>query len=440
MSKVPLTRAVLVGMVLSGSVFAQGRRGDPLFDRPNPDVAAVVKLAAKAPPLPKPRGKVVAVRTAAELLDAVNNSPAGTTIVIAEGEYRLTERLVIRQNGLALVGGGEREKVILDRGGAKEDCVYVGGADDVVVAGLTIRNAEQGVAIKGEDDTQRTHVYNCVFQNIGQRMVKGTKPASLGEQPPSEAMQRRRPTGGSVRHCLFLNDRRKEQADDGYNGDYVGGIDMMWLKDWTISDNVFVGIRGRNGGGRGAVFIWIYSESVTVERNLFVNCDRGVSFGNPSGAPLHMTGGVIRNNVFVAGVGNPIELCRAEGTRVYNNTVLAQPANSGNAVRFYQGGKGNEFFNNIVAGQVNLEAADKNDHNLVGKYEGGFADPSIGDLRLVGRAASVVPKGRAVPELTDDFRGQKRNPTPDVGAHEVRPPTTAPADPPAPPKTGTAKE
>ena len=34
-------------------------------------------------------------------------------------------------------------------------------------------------------------------------------------------------------------------------------------------------------GGRDAIIIWVRSRRVVVERNLIVNCDRGVAFGNP---------------------------------------------------------------------------------------------------------------------------------------------------------------
>jgi hypothetical protein len=39
-----------------------GTAGRTLFNAPNPDIAAVVKLAAKAPPLPPPKEPVVRVK------------------------------------------------------------------------------------------------------------------------------------------------------------------------------------------------------------------------------------------------------------------------------------------------------------------------------------------------------------------------------------------
>jgi len=41
----------------------------------------------------------------------------------------------------------------------------------------------------------------------------------------------------------------------GLHRNYVGGIDAMYARQWTICDNVFVGIQGRTRAARGAVFL-----------------------------------------------------------------------------------------------------------------------------------------------------------------------------------------
>ena len=64
-----------------------------------------------------------------------------------------------------------------------------------------------------------------------------------------------------MQYCLFYNDRKKEFSDDQadqrhpYNGNYIGGIDVKNTLNWTISDNVFIGIQGRTREGRGAIYI-----------------------------------------------------------------------------------------------------------------------------------------------------------------------------------------
>jgi hypothetical protein len=90
---------------------------------------------------------------------------------------------------------------------------------------------------------------------------------------------------------------------------WSGAIDMMALEDWTFSENVFRNVKGRNGGGRAAIFIWVRSRQVVVERNLIENCDRGVAFGNPGKSTASVAGerlvyvsdGIIRNNFIVGG-------------------------------------------------------------------------------------------------------------------------------------------
>lgn len=399
-----------------------------VFRQENPDVAAVVKLAAKAPRLPAPKEPVIRVKTAHELYEANRTCPPGTTILLEDGLYKLRRTVVIRTDGVCLRGAsGDREKVILDRQGGSEG-VMLAGADDVLVADLTIRNcARMGVDVKGENDTQRTRIYNVKFHNIFVRAVKGTHPAGRSTHPPGRGDNtnlpdarffRTRPTGGSIRYCLFVNDHRKTNARDGFGGNYVGGIDMMGLKNWTISDNVFVGIRGRTGGGRGAIFVWVHSEDVTVERNIIVNCDRGICFGNPSGAALHMTRGVARNNFIVAGVRRAFEIVRTRDTRVDHNTVYDPMGTSALAVHFFQGAEGDQFRNNIVHGRVNLQKGVVSSNNFIGDCAGWFVNPTLGDLHLTPAARAAFGAARPLADVTEDFDRRRRKAAPDLGAAE----------------------
>src|SRR5688500_570133 len=126
----------------------------------------------------------------------------------------------------------------------------------VTLADLTLENIRwNGIKIDSENGVQRLRIYNCVLHNIWQRAVKGVK-------VPAADRERLRPRGMRIEYCLFYNDRPKQFSDDpadtpqNFNGDYIGGIDVMYPQGWSISDNVFVGIRGRTGQARGAVFLW----------------------------------------------------------------------------------------------------------------------------------------------------------------------------------------
>ncbi len=427
---------LLVAPILAACLAAGptgGGKGDRVapdpdrLKRKNPDIAEVLKFAPKAPPLPKPTGPVVRVKTVKGLYDAVGSAKPGTTVLLADGVYKLpSEQLVIRTDRLALRGAsGDREKVILDRGNrGRQSCVAVTGAHDVLIADLTCRNAKtHGVHIEPAADpagTQRTRIYNVKFHNIATRMIKGSHP-KYPKEPTAEHradILRRRPVVGEIRYCLFLNDKRKTDRTDFAGGDYVGGIDMMWLKDWTIADNVFIGIRGRRGIGRGAIFIWIHSEDVVAERNIIINCDRGICFGNPSGSPVHMTRGIVRNNFIVVGASQGIEICRSVDTLVAHNTVVAAWPAHPSAVQFHQATKGARFVNNIVAGQVRMPDGVRDTGNILGDCTGWFVNPALGDLRLTAKADPRAGKARPLKKVPEDFDRRKRTAPASSGADQ----------------------
>lgn len=359
--------------------------------------ADVLKGSPKAPPLEKPAGAVVRVADVPSLRRAVAEAAPGTTILLAEGVYRLDE-LLVTGNGLTIRGAsGDREKVVLDAGGKFTKIVRVRGAKDLTIADLTVANSRQyGIFFLGDSGIERLKVYNVKFHNCYVRGLKGTMATRVndsGSKLLSTGEARRvRPKNGEVRYCLFINDDVTPN-DEPYGGDYVSGIDAMWLQDWVIADNTFVNIRGQHGGGRGAIFVWVNSENVTAERNLIVNCDRGICFGNPSGDPVHMTGGVIRDNVIVAGAGQGIEVCRTRDTSVIHNTVYGERP-GGPLVHFHQlAGTGNRFVNNLLSGEVAVPAGVEASGNILNAVAAWFVNPGAGDLRL--RPGSGTAAGRA---------------------------------------------
>ena len=392
-----------------------------------PTAAEVLKLAPKAPPLPKPTGKVVRVADVAALRKAVAQAEEGTTILLADGRYRVQD-LWVRQSRLTIRGeSGDREKVVLDGGGEFTRVVRVRGASDLLIADLTVANSKQyGIIFYGDSNVQRLKVYNVKVHNCWTRGLKGTHAARINDgrrRQPLETVRKIRPAGGQVRYCLFVNDSVKPY-DDLFGGNYVGGIDIMWAKDWVIADSVFLGIRGRHGGGRVAIFVCVNSENVVSERNLIVNCDNGICYGNPSGERLHMTGGVIRNNFIAVGRRAGLEICRTRDTRAYHNTLVSSSVKH-LTVRFFQGAGGGRFFNNLVRGRVSLPKDVATGGNLTGKLDGWFVDPRIGDLHLAAKGARAVGAGAALKEVTEDFDRQKRKAVPDVGADETAPATPA---------------
>jgi len=206
----------------------------------------------KAPPLPPATGEIIRVATADEFLAAVDRVAPGGTILLADGQYKLPRTAVLqRKRNIAIRGvSGDPAKAILsgkgwDSPGRGDDLLHIGQCDGITIADLTFTDCRSyGIKVEAENAPANIHIYNCRFQDIGVRAIKG----SAGQDPKIRAVK------GSVRFCYFEN-TKIPPADWLYGGDYIAAIDMMALEDWAFSDNIFRNVKGRNGGGRAAIFI-----------------------------------------------------------------------------------------------------------------------------------------------------------------------------------------
>lgn len=397
--------------------------------RSNSDIDSILKVAAKASALPKPSGPVVRVRTTEELKNAIATVKDGTTILLADGVYR-TDSLLLQDRAKVIIRSesGDRDKVILDGEGMavpgkRHWALALHGTPDFTIADITMRNFDYGVYIFGDGAVHRPLVRNMKFHNIWIRGVKGTHARrvwdhGMGDDIPLEQTQKVRPRDGRIEYCLFVNDHPKTNRQDGFDGDYISGIDMMWLKNWTIADNVFIDIRGANGGGRGAIFIWVDSEDVVAERNVIVNCDRGIAFGNPSGDFPCMTRGIARNNFIVAGARQAIEFHRTDDTVACNNTIVGRDPSYERTVEFLAGNRGARFVNNLVHGRMLMRNGVEQQANIVADLAGWFVNPAAGDLHLTDKAAPALGKALPLPEVREDFDRKPRKAAPDAGAAE----------------------
>jgi hypothetical protein len=367
------------------------------------------------------------VATADELLAAAERAGPDSTILLAEGEYRLPRVMVLDgTKRITLRGaGGDPSKVVLrglgwDSKRDRDDILHIARCEGVTIADLTFTDCHSyGIKVEAENGPRDVHIYNCRFRDIGVRAIKG----SAGKDPAVRAAK------GSVRYCQFEN-TRVPSADWLFSGDYIAAIDMMALDDWTFSDNCFRNIRGRNGGGRAAIFIWVRSRRVLVERNLIVNCDRGVAFGNPGqstannrGEPtLYVADSIIRNNVIAGGADGGLELWYADGIKVYHNTIWRPERNWARGIRIGTGTTHTEIANNLVHGEIRREGGDAQlNHNLAGRLEGYFVDPPSGNLALTSRATGAIDRGTVLSDVPDDFRRRPRVGVPDLGAWERGP-------------------
>lgn len=375
-------------------------------------------------PLAPPRGEVIHVATVEELLAAVDRLQPAGTILIADGHYRLPRVVVLDgKRDVALRGASaDATNVTItgrgwDRGAQGDDLIHIGHCDGVTIADLTFADCRSyGIKVEAENGPRNVHIYRCRFRDIGVRAIKG----SAGKDADVRAVK------GSVRGCAFEN-TRVPPADWLFGGDYISAIDMMALDDWTFSDNVFRNIKGRNGGARAAIFIWVRSRRIVVERNRIVDCDRGIAFGNPGESTANVPGerlahvedGVIRNNFIAGGPDCGIELWHADRIKVLHNTIWRPETNWSRGIRIGTGTAHTEIVNNLVHGEIRFEGGGADvRRNLAGRWDDYFVDPTYGNLALTPAAIDAIDRAEPRPDVADDIQGRARPDRPDLGAWE----------------------
>lgn len=386
----------------------------------------------QAPPLAAPQGAAIRVANVEELLAATQRATPGETILLADGRYALPRHVEIKSDRVTLRGAsGRRESVVLDGGPQRlGELVWINRSSGVTIADLTVQNARwNGLKINSDQGATRVTIYNCVIHDIWQRGIKG--PAV-----PKERREQGRPSDCRIQYCLFYNDRPKEFADDpadrpdNFNGNYIGGIDAMYAKGWTISDNLFVGIQGRTREGRGAIFLWHDAQDCLIERNVIVDCDSGICLGNSYRGPettVHCTRCTVRNNFVVRCPENGIMADYTRDCRILHNTVHEPRSRLGRLVRLVHDNDGMQVAGNLLSGAaIRLEStsAMKIENNLVLDVAPLLRDAACGDLHLRTAlpAEGIVPRLAEAPE---DFDRRRRGTPTAVGAAEPAGPKAA---------------
>ncbi len=380
----------------------------------------------KAPPLPAPRGEVIRAANPDELYRAVERVHPGGTILLADGFYALPRYFVLKTDNVTLRGAsGKREKVILDGSATHGELIGISACSGVTIADLTVQNVKwNGIKINSETGVQRARIYNCVLRNIWQRAVKGVA-------VPEPNREKTRPTACRVQYCLFTNDRPKRFDDDPsdtpqtFDGNYVGGIDVMYAKNWVISDNVFVGIQGRTGSARGAIFVWHESEDCVIERNVILDCDSGICLGNahkPADVRVHCRRFVVRNNFLARVPENGILADYTEGCKILHNTVHDPGSRQGRLLRLVHDNDDLLVAGNLLSGPpIRNESASKitfRNNRQKDDLTAAFVAASEGNLRLTARATDAIDRAALRPEAGTDMDRHPRGRTPDIGAHE----------------------
>ena len=285
------------------------------------------------------------VTTADQLRDAVTNAAEGAVIGIEKGEYDLSgHNMIVFKNKrnvmIRSVTGCPDDVVFKGSGFHKKDghptrpidepILILANCHHITIHGITFRDSNcHGVKVSGEGNNSYVTVDRCKFFDINERMIKGSMGHDGAVIP-----------GMRVTNNYFEDTQLPYESDhmDVFEGNYISAMDMMVLHDAVVSNNVFVNIKGKSGGGRGAVFIWGLSKNITVENNVFIQCDRGIAFGNPGSisvaegnAGYFVDGGVIRNNTIIGSTGQGIEIANTNNVTISNNTIYC-PTNTTMAI------------------------------------------------------------------------------------------------------------
>jgi ribosomal protein L24 len=368
----------------------------------------------------------IVVDTVDELVSAVNSTQSGgdRTILLADGNYQLDGHyLRIVVNGVTVRSqSGKRANVILD-GNYQTTEIFQIVASDVTIADLTLKRArDHPVHVMGgsSQDVENTLVSNVHIVDPGEQAIKINPSGDYAAH------------FGTIQNSLIelTASGRDFVENDTSNGHpcYTGGIDAHGAAGWTVQDNEIRGFWCSTGLSEHGVHFWSDSSATVVQRNLIIDCARGIGFG--LGSSGHSEG-IIRNNMIshgealgVSDVG--ISLESASAAQVYNNTIFHEH-DYPNAIE-YRFPASNSLI--IVNNLTNRAITSRDDGtatqlaaNISSAAADWFTDAAGGDLHLRGERSGVTGAALPISGLEDDFDRQDRplGTGPDIGADEYSP-------------------
>jgi len=373
-------------------------------------IVAVLWMLSPAPV------EAVVVSNATELSDALYQAHHGgdKAILIEAGTYALNDMLVVTTDDVSVNSvSGDRDSVVIQGKGMAGSITHVFNvaADRFSVQNVTLRDVSNH-AVQFHPGVKSPVIRNVHILDTGEQMVK------IAYDPDQMDLTA---DDGVMENCLL-----EYSAGIGPQW-YIGGIDAHNAKNWIVRDNVFKYIQSPSLAlAEHAVHFWSDSQNTLVERNLIINCDRGIGFG--LGDRGHH-GGIIRNNMIYHDENNStgfadvgIGLESAVNSQVYNNTIFMEHSYP-HAIEYrFAATTGVLIANNLTnkliqqrdGGQATLS------NNVMNAQADWFQDVDQGDLHLAWAVDTVVDQGQAIGGLTDDF-DQEHRPAGDgvdIGADE----------------------
>ena len=436
-----LTPAIILSLLSSGCVryLEVGQFSERATDEggvAGADAGLDASTAAlRCGPLPTPTGPTIQVNPSMtrELSTIVREAAAGTTILLEDGTYALPSdgRMRFLRPGVTLRSqSGNATAVIIDGGHQVAELISI-HANRVTIADLTLRRATAHLVhvYPTDSNVTDTQLHNLRLFDAQEQFVKINPDAS----------RTRFVDRGSVSCSEFLlSPAGRDQVKTEPTPCYTGGVDVISGRDWTVRDNRFEGIHCTNGSpAEHAVHIWQGSRDSLVERNLIIDCARGIGFGlgedNPSRdysdqphaglSPLGHVDGIIRNNIIHAShqalpwFDTGIDLAQARGAIVAHNTIASTATYSSIDYRFANTSV--RLQNNITWRITRRDGAQAQlVTNLENADPSWFVDAESVDYRLLSTATAALGQATPLAEVDADITGQPRDDPPDIGAHE----------------------
>ncbi len=402
---------------------------------------------------PEAKGRVLVNGSSTTLRQVVSNAAAGDVILLQDGTYTFLESDGDSYTGLYFTEknvvmrsvSGDPDAVILDSAYADhggQSAVITVAASGVVLADFTVkRSIFHLIHLWGDGDEATVH--NVRMYDAGQQFLK----SSPGNGATVDGVK------VTCSEFIMTSDGRDNVwgygAQNGGTTCYTGGIDTHDARNWLVADNKFEGIycnpagvqrplHGKKGSIRNnstytgglseyAIHMWDSAEGSahTIERNVIVNCARGIGIGMAA----DVYGTMVRNNMIFSEHSASVEhdvgihISRAHDISLFNNTVFfSSPQAYPNAIEYrYNVTSGVEIRNNLVNQRIRSRnsAAAVLSNNLTDAKAVWFADVVAANLHLAKcDIAAVAGMGMALEEVKVDLDGQVRAVKNDIGADQ----------------------
>jgi hypothetical protein len=363
---------------------------------------------------------VVNVSTTTELINAVNatNSTGGNiTIMLKDGIYTLNNTLCVNTSDVTIRSqSGIRENVVI-QGDAMSSSAKVGNIFRVAGSNFEIRDLTiqkcgwHAIQIAGEENADNPKIINCILRDTYEQILTVSFDNNLSVASDN----------GLVENCLF-------EYSSGIGPQwYIGGVDALGTRNWIVRNNIFKAIISPSDSiAQFAIHFWRNSADNVVEKNLIINCDRGIGFGMEGNGNI---GGIIRNNMIYHAnnkgqfADTGISLTESPNSKIYNNTIFMEHDFPWAIEYRFSSTQGVFIANNLTNKPIisRDSAIGTITNNVTNAIRTWFVNASNGDLHLSSVVNEVVDAGQNINGLTDDFDGQIRPQmiNIDIGADEL---------------------